>query len=621
MRDSVPPNPRRYRILFLLMTLVAAVIAIRFAALMLFTRDQETRPTPISIERGPILDRNGRILAIQTKLNSVAAWTLNIEEPRDTAQLLAPILEQETRSILERLVSTEGFVILKRTIAPSKSDQIEQLQQAGELTGIILQPDAGRSYPERRLASPIIGYVGVDEVGLAGIEYTFDAHLAPDDAPRDSEIALGNQVFLTIDINLQYMADRLAQRTLQEHAADSVMIMVADSHDGELLASALAPGFDANNFERYDDEQRRNRAISSIYEPGSVFKIFSVAAFLDLGGITLDDYFQTSPGYVNRAGDFEILDLGDYGLLNAEGIIKYSSNVGAAMASERVTRVGFYETIRRLGFGEKTGITLNGEERALLQEPEDWSLRTLPTIAIGQEIGVTAIQMVAAATALANAGVLLKPQIVSRIASPSGEILQRYGRTPVHQALAPETAATMLRLMNATTKGNGTARRIAIEGLEISAKTGTAEVFDPQLGSYSDNHFVASCLAIVPTEEPRIIVYVVIDNPRGENFYGGRIAAPVAREIIEMLIPYLGLPRSGESIVAHSGNITVSQPSLPAFDGVIPDLRGLPKRSLLPLLNQQAIRVVIEGSGWVVRQQPAPGTTISRGMTLELQLE
>jgi cell division protein FtsI (penicillin-binding protein 3) len=434
-------------------------------------------------------------------------------------------------------------------------------------------------------------------------------------------LAIGNQVFLTIDLAIQSAADQLGQRLLAMHQADSVMILVAAARTGELLAVSSVPSFDPNNFARYSADERRNLPISRVYEPGSVFKVFSVASFLELDGIDLTDQFNTTGGYASNDGSFLITDLADYGFVDAEEIIKYSSNVGAAYASERVEPGSLYATLRRFGFGEPTEIDLNGEERGLLATPERWSARTRPTLAIGQEIGVTAVQMIAAATVLANDGVLLRPQIVDRIISPTGEIVRQFEREAVREVLSPATARTMLQLMDRATDPDATGRRIQVEGVNVAAKTGTAEVFDPELGTYSDEHFIASTLALVPADEPELIVYVVIDHPRGESYLGGRIAAPAVDEMIEFLVPYWDIPRDTDTVVEHPGRIVARQPQLPPLAATVPDYRDLPIRTLLPLLGREDVDVRISGSGWVIRQNPPPGTPFEPGMRIDLELE
>jgi cell division protein FtsI (penicillin-binding protein 3) len=614
------PNRGRLKAAFLVIAVITAIVLYRYGSIMLTADSREQAPAASELEppeRGPILDRNGRILALQTELDTVTAWTPHIDDPAAVANTLASILGTDSEELRERILSSSGYLVVQRTVTPSQSEAVGAAIEAGNLPGIRLEPDVGRSYPEKDLAAHVIGYVGLGNRGLEGIEYTMDEELQPD----PGEGVYGNQVFLTIDVNIQHELERLAEATRARHDADSVMLLAMDAHSGEMLGYASKPSFDPNRFQAFDESARRNRPISFIYEPGSVFKIFSVASFLELGGIDRGDTFQTSGGYVNETAGFQIKDLGDYGRITTEGILKYSSNVGAAYASETVTAESFYHMIKLFGFGEETGILLNGEERALLRRPSRWSARTQQTVAIGQEIGVTAMQMITAATVFANDGILLEPHIVRKIVSPDGRTLRTYGREPVREVVSPSSAQIILEAMRAATEPDGTARRISTEGIDIAAKTGTAEVFDPELGSYSDEEFIASTLAMFPAEAPQVILYVVIDHPREGGFYGGRIAVPVARDAIDYMVEYLGIPTGTDEIVEHSGRVRVSRAELPEFDGTIPDLTGLPKRSLLPLLASERLRVRIEGSGWVVRQDPAPGTPIEPGMTLHVELE
>lgn len=613
---------QRIRIFGLFLAAIALLLLLRYGVVMLAGRDAAPTATLPEVERGPILDRRGRILAIQTRLDTVTAWKPEIERIDRTADTLANILDIPADALAERLRTTNGFLIVERTITPSQSEAIRREIEAGRLPGIRLQEDLGRSYPERETAAAVIGYAGVDDIGLAGIEYMFSGELLPDPATReDSPLIMGNQVFLTIDLAIQSFADNLGSELREKYDADAVMISIAHVPTGDLLAMSSQPSFDPNSFHEYTAEQRRNRIISHIYEPGSVFKIISIASFLDLGGIDLQAQFNTTGGYRPDGDSFVITDLADYGYVTPREIIKFSSNVGAAYASEMVDPGAFYTMLRKFGFGSQTEIDLNGEERGLLSEPDEWSARTRQTLAIGQEIGVTAIQMVAAGLVLANDGVLIRPQIVDRIVSPTGEVIRRFHREPIREVISKSTADTMRDLMRSATEPGGTARRIQVEGVQIAAKTGTAEVFDPETGQYSDEHFIASTLALFPAETPELLIYVVIDHPRGDEFYGGRIAAPATDRLIEFLVPYWDIPRDTDDITTHSGRITVTEPELPEITDVIPDFTGLPKRALLPLLGNDEITVQINGSGWVIDQTPPPGTEFQSGMNLVLELQ
>jgi len=608
----------------LVIVIATALVVARYAIIMIPGSDRPSPTGNSEIERGPILDRRGRVLAIQTRLDTVTAWKPEIEDVEATARTLADILNLSPGDLAARLATTDGFLVIQRTITPSQSDRIQSELQTGNLPGIRLEADTGRSYPEREAAAPVIGFTGVDNVGLAGIEYMFSGELMPDPQTSSSieqSLAMGNQIFLTLDLAIQSAADELARSLLQEHQADSVMIVVGNVKNGQLLAVSSIPSFDPNHFQEYTAEEQSNRFVSRIYEPGSVFKVFSIASFLELDGITETDRFNTSGGYVADNGELVITDLADYGQVNPEEIIKYSSNVGAAYASETVDPGSFYTLLTRFGFGRRTGIDLNGEESGLLAVPENWSQRTLPTIAIGQEIGVTAVQIFAATTALANDGMLLRPQIVDQIVSPTGEVLRRFDREPVREVVSPETARQVLRFMNSATEPDSTARRIQVDGVSVAAKTGTAEVYDPELNTYSDAQFIASTLAMIPADNPELAVYVMIDFPRGESFYGGRIAAPAVDEILEFLVPYWDIPRDTDTVSTHPGRIVARSPVLPPLDDRMPDYTGLPVRTLMPLLGRDDVNVIIEGSGWVVTQEPEPGTIVTDGMTIRLELE
>ncbi len=434
----------------------------------------------------------------------------------------------------------------------------------------------------------------------------------------------GNQVFLTIDIAVQNRMESVADRIVREQQADSVMLLAVDSTSGEILGYVSRPTFDPNTFYRYRPEDRKNRPISFLYEPGSVFKVFTLASMLQAGSITAQDTFTCNGYYeltVNDNQTIRIGDLGVHGEVDLENILKFSCNAGAAYASERIPESAFYTLLRQFGFGETTGIELNGEELGLFRRPDQWSVRSKPTIAMGQEISVTALQIVTAATAIANGGVLLKPRIVRKVVSPDGAEIRSFRPEPVRRVISQAVADEILHFMEAPTEPGGTARRARVEGLRIAAKTGTGEVYDPVTGGYSSNKFIASSLAIFPVERPRIILYVVIEHPQGDSYFGGRIAAPVIAELAEYLSGYLGIPREGDIVIPHSGRIEVREPKLPPLTETVPDYHGLAKRTLLPLLGRQDLSAHIVGDGWVVRQDPPPGTPFRPGMQLTLELE
>jgi cell division protein FtsI (penicillin-binding protein 3) len=614
----------RFNVFIILTALFVLLIIGQYFQVMVLEEESPEPPAPQSnptVERGPILDRNGKVLAIQTRLYSVTAWMPSVKAPASTARTLAPVLDMDPAALLGRMEEEDGFMYVKRKVSPSVSREVRRLIENRAVTGISLEPEYGRNYPEKELAAHVLGFVGTDNVGLDGLELTYEETLSP--SPEEGN-SYGNQLFLTLDINIQYITEEIAREAMQTHEADSVMIMVMDARNGDILGWASMPTFDPNRFPRATDKEKRNLPLTYAYEPGSVFKVFSIASLMDSGAITPRETFTCNGFYEHEfPGDetVRIQCLGTHGKVNAQKILQYSCNAGAAYASDQIGKESFYRMITDFGFGSPVHLPLPGETSGLLKSPERWSGRTKPTIAIGQEISVSALQMVTAATALTNEGTLLQPHIVKKIVSPDGRLIQEKTREPVKQVLSPDTAKAVLLMMETAASEGGTARRAQLENVRMSAKTGTAQKFDPETGTYSDEAYIASCMGIFPTESPRLITYVVINRPRGKEYYGGRIAAPLVKKLGERLVSYLNIAAESERTVRHPGVIRV--PELPPLElgGTMPDLRGMPKRRLLPLLGREDLQVRFEGQGWVVSQSPPPGTTITENTEIRLRFE
>lgn len=628
--DSAPERPARdpvMRRLYLFLSflgLCVLALLFRYATFMTgvdFPPEGPTVRLP-EVERGPILDRNGRVLALTIERDSVTAWTPAVAEPQESAQRLAAILDTGAGEILERL-NAGRFVYLRRHVTPEQSAEIRAAHDRGELQGIHLQPEQTRSYPEGALAAQLLGFVGVDNVGLEGIENTFNYVLAPDTITTDGAGVFGNQLFLTIDVNVQHAMEDIAAGAYRQHDADAVFIIVTTADSGEILSYAAQPGFDPNDYTAFPSARWRNAMAADPYEPGSVFKIFTIAALLQTAAISTSMTFP-SPGYYRRTlangRSIRIGDLGVYGDLNAEHILRYSSNAGTAHASDRIDADTFYRMLRTFGFGQPTGAPLRGESAGVLRPVAEWSARTKPTVAIGQEISATPLQIVQAATALTNDGVLLRPQLVRRIVAADGTVVRPFAREPLRPVLAPEVAAAVLGMMETVTE-QGTARLARLPGYRIGAKTGTAQVFDPVERRYSDEHVIASIIGVLPADVPRFIAYIVIQHPKGTQRYGGQIAAPLLREVASFLTTYYRLPRSDEDSLRHPAHVVVPATPYLTLDGELPNLVGLPKRRLLPLLADGGLKVALHGSGYVTRQEPAPGAALTPDRTIHVWLE
>jgi cell division protein FtsI (penicillin-binding protein 3) len=346
--------------------------------------------------------------------------------------------------------------------------------------------------------------------------------------------------------------------------------------------------------------------------------VFSIASLLESGAISGNSVFNCNGTYTTRSG-IQINCLGAHGRVTAREIIIYSCNAGAAYASDNIGSGVFYQLLSDFGFGARTGAGSPGETSGYLVRSENWSDRSKPTLAIGQEIAVSAYQMLQAASAVANDGMLVPPKIVSRIISANGETTEWKGGES-RRVLRAETARAMRSYMVDAASSIGTAWRAAVDDMSLAVKTGTAQIIDPATRRYSDTDFIASCIALLPAESPSLILYVVIIKPKGE-ILGGRIAAPAIREAAESLIDYLGIPRGRNPQITHPPAVEIPSGRLPAFTDQVPDFSGLAKRTLLPLLLRDDIEVEIIGDGWVRRQSPAAGTPVSAGMKIILELE
>jgi cell division protein FtsI (penicillin-binding protein 3) len=626
-KDRGPP-PHKQRFLCVTAILIALVVAVtaKYAALML-RPEQNSRPRSVlTADRGRILDRNGRTLAIQHRIGNVTAWRPQISDPKTLAATLSPVLSMTENEIIDRInLSSANFIYLKKQADEDTVRKIEELYAAGLVDGVRIEPAMGRIYPEGTLAGQIIGFTGDENSGLAGIEYAFDNELRAKPAMTpDAPLGIaGNHVILTIDATVQYLLEDIAVRTLAENQAEAVMLLGMEPRSGEILGSAITPGFDPNRFRESGEQERMIRPAVWAYEPGSVFKVFSLAALLDADAISPQTTFYCNGAYeyTTNLGERVVINcLGTHGTVDARRIIIESCNAGAAYASDRMVRTEFYDRLRRLGFGERTGSGLPGETAGFLRPPDRWSERTKPTISMGQEIAVSALQMLQAATAIANDGVMVTPRIVLQIEDADGKNPRKPALPEPRRILKPETARN-LRSYMADTASMGTGYRANVGDIALAVKTGTAQIIDSGTGRYSDTDFIASCIALLPADEPVLVLYIVIIKPKGSSYLGGRIAAPPIREAAEALVDYIGIPRGRNRTALHSGAVRLPAIAVPFIADVMPDLAGYSKRQLLPLLLRDDLRINMSGDGYVVRQSPSAGSPVGPETVIRLELD
>jgi len=618
---------RHYFILAILAVVAVSTIA-RYGRLTLSgaSAGAGSRPSIVSI-RGSIYDRNGKLLAADTDLYDVSAWRPALTKGRESAfaEAAAEALGTSQEALLAVLTGDgPDFVYIARRLSASASKAVERMASETGLRGLRFDRVAGRVYPERDLAAHLVGFVGTENRGLAGAEAAFDAILAADPGTARGGYAYGDSVYLTIDADLQYRLEELAAAALKDNAAEGIALVAMEARTGAILAYVSLPDYDPNAFLSADRSTWLDRVSLHAYEPGSVFKVYSMASIMALGAIDERSTFRCDGRYERRFSSGEevvIKCLGHHGNVTVTKILEYSCNAGAGYASDTVSSIDFYAKIREFGFGERAGADLAGESPGLIRKPEAWSGRTKPTIAMGQELLVTALQMASASTALANGGLLLRPRTMRRIVDPSGKTIEEPQPIAIRRVMEASEARSILEAMEAAVLSTGTGHRARIDDLRMSVKTGTAQVIDPATRRYSDTDYTASTIALFPSEAPEYIVYAAIFNPKGSSTYGGRIAAPFVKDAANIIADLYGVARSGSASATHSGRIVIPSVASAQVGATMPDLRGLPKRSLTALLERTDIIVEIVGEGWVVEQSPAPGVSISAGATITLRLE
>ena len=505
--------------------------------------------------RGRIFDRAGRPLVTNVEVESVFAVPRAIRDPQEFARRVAPLVRMDPREIERRLEPHLYFVWLKRKVSPETAATLRALKLEGQL-GFL--EEARRAYPNGELAAHLLGFVGIDNQGLAGVELAYDSTLQgrPGRAVvgRDAigrpivetqRLAApavdGADLVLTVDQVVQHIAERELEKAVEETGAVRGMALVMDPRTGEMLALAAVPTYNPGAFQRVPPKRWVNRPIGEVFEPGSTFKLITAAAALDSGRVDLTDVFDCPESL--QVGTHRIRDAHRYCTTSQTltDVIRYSSNVGAAEVAARLGKETFYEYIRRFGFGAPTGIDLPGEATGIVRPPQEWLGPGLQTIGFGQGISATPLQMLVGASALANDGVLVRPHVVRMVRDREGRLLQGVSAAPRRGVVAPEVAAAVVRMMIRTVE-DGTGKLAAVPGYVVAGKTGTAQIPAPG-GGYLQGRYISSFLGFTPIPNPRLAILVVLEEPKGA-YYGGAVAAPLFRAIAERALWYLRVPPS-----------------------------------------------------------------------------
>ena len=603
--------------------------------------NQQLRTIESPAKRGEILDRNGRVLAFSVDADTITADPTQVEDPEKTARAICAALDEcdadKLRDVTSRLKRRSYFAYLERQVSPEVGKRVRAL----DLPGIHLIKESRRYYPNRELAAHVLGYVGVENKGLAGLESAYDSRIRGRDgrillqidskqrarsAREERPATAGDTLETTIDQYLQHIAERELRAGVEEFNAAGGTAIIMQPHTGEILALANWPTFNPNDFKDTQEIARKNRAIQDTYEPGSTFKLVTASAAFEEDVLNPTDVIDCAPGYITFPGRKPINDVHAYGILSFEDVIVKSSNVGAIKAGLRIgpERLGRY--INRFGFGQTLSPDFRGESAGIVWNPARLDASGLASVSMGYQISVTPLQMVAAVSSVANGGMLVEPRTLRAF-------IHGGRRTPVapkmlRRTVSPETAATMTQIMEAVVE-RGTATAAKIDGFTVAGKTGTAAKLVN--GRYSSSDYNVSFVGFVPSRRPAFAIIVMIDSPHGRvTSYGGTVAAPIFKRIAEASLRHIGVAPTinppSPIMVARDEPRTdpsteVGLERVAMRDGVVPDVRGLSARHAVRALMRVGLAPKIDGSGFVVEQFPEAGTVVVPGDGALLKLQ
>lgn len=604
---------------------------------------QQQRTFEVAPRRGVLYDRNLKELAMTVLVDSVYAVPSELGENRaSTAEILAKIVHADPRDnftsqpqMLARFNASRNFAWVSRKVDAETATRIRELN----LKGVYFQKEFKRFYPNNDLAAQVLGYVGTDDTGLGGIEREFDEEmhgtpghvLTAIDAKRhvygseESQPMPGENLVLSIDANIQYIAERALDAQMEKMKAAHGTVVVQDPHTGQILALAISPRFNPNDQRHMDASVLKNLAVSDVYEPGSTFKLLTYAAALDAAGVQPTDIVDCQNGAMTMYGRTLHDDRSDhFGRVTVQYALEHSSDVGAAKMALKLGNQKFYDYIRAFGFGDRSGIELPSETRGLLRKPNKWDATSILSLAIGQEIGVTPVQLVTMVSTIANGGVYMPPHVLlSSTDQMKGDLrLKPIAFRPAnqlpaqlpdgaHRVITELTSGKMRSMMHGIVV-EGTGRKAALNGYSAGGKTGTAQKIDPQTHTYSHTKLVASFAGFAPVSNPAISVAVVIDTPTVGTRYGAETSAPVFAEVAQQVLEYLGVPHDqplktkAEQMqlaksIQHDDSIEDSGANL---DAMFADINNLPADD--PLRAQANVASADDGKPVTAQTHPAP---------------
>ncbi len=639
---------RRSRYISLFLFTIGILLAVRLFYIQIFDGNKYQKMALNQTEgvqtlyspRGTIYDRNGKQLAFSVMVKSLYCDPGMLNADRAAiAKELAPVLKQPEGDILKKISRDTRFVWLQRLMEPEDSDKVKELIKEKKWEGFRFIDESRRYYPNGPLLANVLGFVGLDDKGLDGLEMSMDSLISgSENKQRLLMDARGNpilqsalapykaeeekSVYLTIDQNIQFYAERALDRAMTSTKAQGGIIIVMDPKTGGILALGNRPTYDPNHFEKATEKDFKNKAVVDIYEPGSTFKPIIAATALEAGTYSTDIVWH-DPGEVWASGHaIKNWDDSSYGDVRLVDIIKYSINTGFAHIGLLTGGKTLTEYAQKFGFGKPTGIELPGEGAGILFNPKDMRAIDVATMSIGQSIAVTPLQMLQAYSALANGGRMVKPHILDSIKNPDGSVYKstevEYSGDPVSKKVADEVKDMMEKEVSEGGGGNA-----QVPGYHMGGKTGTAQKLDPVNGGYLENQYIASFCGFGPTEDPRAICLVILDNPRGV-YYGGQVAAPVFKETMGHIMRYLEIPTIEEKDIhdkMQEQNTESSLPPVPDADVKafrLPNFYGWSMRDAGEWLGKAGLAFKPDGAGRADSQSPGAGVTVERGETVTI---
>lgn len=599
---------------------------------------QHQRIVPLTPARGAIMDRNGTPLAVSVEMDSCYGEPRHIQDVPGTAEVLAPLLGTPKQELIKKLSTGKSFVWLERRLMPEVAVRVKNMK----LKGIGFVKENKRFYPNVEIAAHVLGFTGQDPNGLEGVELKYDStilgntgylvterdNLGRDIAVKSTVIKNSNpgkNVVLTLDKNIQYIAEKELAKAVTDSGAKNGMAVVMETDTGRILAMANFPTFNPNAYSHYTHAQLRNRIVADSFEPGSTFKVFLIAAALEEKVVRPTDAFNCENGKYKIA-DCTIHDTHSYGRLSVSEVLKYSSNIGAAKIGFKLGDERLFRYLKNFGFGDRTGIDLPGESPGNLRDKRRWYGVDLANISFGQGVTASAIQLASAISAVANGGNLMKPYVVERILDDTGQEVQKFDPQLVRRVISPETSKQMTSIMETVTASGGTGTNAAVEGFRVAGKTGTAQKVDSVTHRYGAKR-TASFVGFIPADKPKLTILVVVDEPKTSQ-YGGVVAAPAFRGIAQNALAYLKVvptavaakqPKVMETKeVARAGTAPVEDAMAEGDaleepgegDTVMPDFRGMSMRKVLQVMEKRNINIRLLGSGRAQEQSPPPGHRI-----------